>query len=947
MPVSPSDAHVSRLEPKASRHRRNADIWMRKEEAIKFLQLRRSLSRLMWKCPLLNMIVQLCAVLIARKAFAAPAIDLPINSQVPPIAVASQPFQYQFSPATFSDPAGDALEYSIQNGPSWLSLENDSRTLLGTPSVDDLGPATFQVNAAGTDGSIQDQVTLIVAQSQETRLGTSVTPQLARAGSLINPTSVALHEGTPFNFSITKDVFVGPASTYYAVSANRSPLPSWLSFNPQTVEFSGNTPASQEGSQVFSITLIASTIAGFGGASITFDLVVGAHVLAFEPMQQQLTIGKESRAKLSSLLSQLMLDGKPIQAQNIASATAQVPSWMSFDPKTLELAGTPPAGTVSAIATVQVYDTFDDSAQTIVSFDCQSRFFTREIGVLNATIGQPFVFSFANALDLRNKPRVEVAFTGSSSWLHFNQANLVLSGQVPSSATPGTVVGNISVSSGIPALSESQVFRISVGHTTLSSLTTLATRGPSATVVTPVATAKDGATGVSRPTRISSGQLAAAIVVPAICIVAFLLLLAYCSRARNRSWRLWPRQRRVSKDDISAPISGSTMKNQQRFEGEGLPVVLGNEDSGVTMIENIEKPTDDRNGAHNVGIIAGPSKQRSHRNSIHSVLDEDEEEILQSQNRSSMGSGDMITQKPFRSRTYATDAAIRSTLKSSSSQARKRESRSSQRILGLPIDRTSMGMGHGRIGRSSMGSSSWGLENFQRRSLRFSSGKSGSLSDTASEQTCPPRNVQSQRKEPPYNERIQEFVKQRAKSNTSGPFFAAPKSRDSSASHKPPIFGPSDANNRTRTPSKAASRAWIPASPIQEGYPRVVSPSIVSSNGAQQDDLWETASSNYTSTQDLSGFTDSQNNLRGRESENAWLKVRNGRRFSEDVDGGEFGAGELFQPKRHSISHIIRSPLSELGSRATSARRSVLSESQVRAGTDEGSSDFGSGPAFI
>jgi hypothetical protein len=45
---------------------------------------------------------------------------------------------YRFDP-TASDPDGDALSFTIQNAPSWLSFRSDTGALSGTPAAADVG----------------------------------------------------------------------------------------------------------------------------------------------------------------------------------------------------------------------------------------------------------------------------------------------------------------------------------------------------------------------------------------------------------------------------------------------------------------------------------------------------------------------------------------------------------------------------------------------------------------------------------------------------------------------------------------------------------------------------------------------------------------------------------------------------------------------------------------
>src|ERR1700692_2595497 len=85
---------------------------------------------------------------------AIPTVTYPINSQVPPVARLSEYFSYTFSISTFSSDL--PITYTLSDAPSWLSLDDGTRTFTGTPTRNDVGSNTvtaFSVELVASDES--------------------------------------------------------------------------------------------------------------------------------------------------------------------------------------------------------------------------------------------------------------------------------------------------------------------------------------------------------------------------------------------------------------------------------------------------------------------------------------------------------------------------------------------------------------------------------------------------------------------------------------------------------------------------------------------------------------------------------------------------------------------------------------------------------------------------
>lgn len=131
---------------------------------------------------LLGLIVLTIALAVRAELSA----SYPINAQLPPVARVSEPFKFVFSEGTFGG-TGEAKKYSLDDAPSWLHVDSESRTLSGTPQADDVGRPKFNLVAKCPSGSASMEVTLAVSSEDGPKFGKPLLPQLEKAG----PTSAS------------------------------------------------------------------------------------------------------------------------------------------------------------------------------------------------------------------------------------------------------------------------------------------------------------------------------------------------------------------------------------------------------------------------------------------------------------------------------------------------------------------------------------------------------------------------------------------------------------------------------------------------------------------------------------------------------------------------------------------------------------------------------------
>ncbi|RHZ66187.1 hypothetical protein CDV55_107568 [Aspergillus turcosus] len=362
--------------------------------------------------------------------------NYPVNAQLPPVARVSRPFHFVFSPGTFGGTEA-GTQYSLQSAPSWLHIDSPSRTLSGTPTSQDTGPNKFKLLANNGPDSVSMDVTLIVSAEDGPKPGKPLLPQLEAVGATSAPSTIFVHSGDSFVVSFDHDTFSNthPSTFFYGTSPENTPLPSWVRFDPSNLEFSGTTP--NTGPQTFTFNLVASDVAGFSAATMSFEMTVSPHILSFNQSTQTLFLTRGKQFNSSHFRDILTLDGRQPGDGELVSTEAHAPSWLTFDRNTISLSGTPPANAMDENVTISVRDTYGDVTQMIVTLQ-YSQFFTDDIKGCNAVIGNDFVLVFNNLILKNDSVQLEVDLGQQLPWLRYNPDNKTLYGHVPSDLEPGS-----------------------------------------------------------------------------------------------------------------------------------------------------------------------------------------------------------------------------------------------------------------------------------------------------------------------------------------------------------------------------------------------------------------------------------------------------------------------------------------------------------------------------
>ncbi|KAF2673724.1 hypothetical protein BT63DRAFT_451783 [Microthyrium microscopicum] len=480
------------------------------------------------------MIAILWLWLFASIANSTPQIAFPFNAQVPQVAKVGQWYNFTLSPSTFRTNTG-AVTYSLAGAPSWLQLDASNGTLFGTPGQGDNGTPGFTITGTDDTGSANMAATLVVGDDGGPWLGADLALTLAKAGTRSGPTSLLYPPQTPITIDLSEGIFISgqkPVS-YYATMSDHTPLPAWIIFDPKTLHITGTTPTLNNIPAQFDINVIASDVPGFCSVKVSFTIFISDHQFLFGSVEETLNIPAGDNVNLTTLKSQLQLDGKALQDQDFTTATALLPSWLQFDSQTMALTGMPPKGTSMQNVTITAQDKYGDSTIVILRLNLGfGRLYTGYIGVLNLTAGKDFNHTFSRSDFVRTDLDISMDLGVVSRWLTFDQSSLTIQGTVPSSISPQTVQANMTITTPDQDLRDFQAFEFQVVAPTNET-----TNAPGTS------------RGLSKKTAGIIAGIVIAVVFGIICIV---FATIWCRLRRDKSK---PRRPSVFKRMISRPFT--------------------------------------------------------------------------------------------------------------------------------------------------------------------------------------------------------------------------------------------------------------------------------------------------------------------------------------------------------------------------------------------------------
>ncbi|KAK9478553.1 hypothetical protein V1514DRAFT_330981 [Lipomyces japonicus] len=497
----------------------------------------------------------------------APSLDFPVSEQYPPVARLNKAYAFTLSSYTFTSTGSGNISYQASNLPSWLSFDNSSLEFSGTPtSSADVGFPTFDLIATDSadEASATDHAELAVSSNDAPAVEFSCVKQLQDNFTTFSGAGFSLTPGKEFALHFANDTFDGDVQAIYGLFSGHTPLPSWVSFDSQSMTFYGSAPvlsSSIAPPLSFVFTLIATDIAGFSAAESSFAISVGDHSLTANSVNVNATEGEYFESSLD-----IQLDGNAIDSTNVTSVNVNgTESWMTFNQDNFTLSGTPRSDDVGNATEVQVsvVDVYGDEVQVFFNVIVESSLNDNSseysifgsAGLSNITAQRGQDFNYTLKLSSKNISSISAAFVPSSasSWLSFDNDDYKLSGRVPDQLSDVEVVLTASSNSGNQETAE---FFIN-GNGTVT-ITSSATASATSSVATWSASASQTASAASSTTTTTSGTtsdatvkksnnktvaIALGVIIP-LAVLAAAGILFYCCCITGAAGRR--RQRRNS-----------------------------------------------------------------------------------------------------------------------------------------------------------------------------------------------------------------------------------------------------------------------------------------------------------------------------------------------------------------------------------------------------------------
>jgi hypothetical protein len=653
---------------------------------LRLSQWQHCCKKAVWVMFSANQTCRAMAILLTFFAFlplvvaAAPQVNFLLNLQFPPIAHVGEAFTFEFAPTTFSS-GSEGLQYSLSGNPSWLSLDDETRTLSGIPQASDVGTVEFTITAAGNAGAAAKmQSELLVSNDGAPTINKNISAILAAAGDLSGPETVTLKPSKLFDISFPLDTFddAGKKLSYNAMLADHTPLPAWVKFDASSMRLSGTAPSPQS-SQSYDILLIAIDTPSFAAASLGFTLAISNHTLLFAPFSQTINVTKGAEVRITDIRTKLYLDDSPVEDMDIQSVSAELPSWLAFNNETLEITGKAPPEVMSQNLTVTAKDQLGDIAEYTVHLLIQSETFASGIDELNVTIGKDFEYTVPRSILATADEIITFDFASLAAYLHFDPKTFTISGTVPDSFEPQHVRCSVTATSSDNTLKDTQSFDIEV----LEAADTIPSQGGNS--VDPQQHARN-----AKRDGIIVGS-----VIGAICALGLLVALVLCLRRRKngKSYVSPKLPRSPRKSDISRPI----------FIPYGWP------DIDMSADDDLEKGKDphgaifERTKDQPPKLDLDLAADRRDSHSVTDTIDDADTRILDTFDTSSWGIHNDIapSQHPHDSMKIATELAKRNSSRSDTFRKHKRKTTTVyqdqiHRSSGLPVNRRITGMGHGR-----------------------------------------------------------------------------------------------------------------------------------------------------------------------------------------------------------------------------------------------------------
>ncbi|KAL2890169.1 Cadherin-like protein [Ceratocystis lukuohia] len=395
--------------------------------------------------------------------------------------------------------------------------------------------------ASDSEGSAEMNATIVVSKNPAPALLKPLEDQISGFGDFSAPSSLLLYPSTAFNFSFDPSTFANALGSldYYAVSGDGSPLPAWVRFNSETLQFSGTSPPFESlisPPQVFDLQFVASDVPGFSAISMSFDITVGTRKLTSENPIIVLNVTKGDTISYDGLKDEIELDGGRVSPGNLTVDTENMPSWVSFNEDSWDISGTAPSEAESTKFLIQFKDSLSDSLGVQVVVNIADSLFTDKIPSIKIVPGETVDFDFARYVS--NASDVAITIDSNQSWLKIN--GLKLAGTAPGDLQPST-------------------FQLTV---TANSQTLTGVKQTIQAVVDITDETGSGSDGSHKKSdKLSKAQISLVVILPIVCAILLTgIVICLVKHRRRRN----PRPKTIIVEEIIGPLPSDLRRDETR-----------------------------------------------------------------------------------------------------------------------------------------------------------------------------------------------------------------------------------------------------------------------------------------------------------------------------------------------------------------------------------------------
>ncbi len=357
--------------------------------------------------------------------------DAPTITGTPDTTVAEDT-AYSFTPIGADADAGATLAYSIAqddtNLPAWLTFDEDTGALTGTPGNADVGSTTSGIVITVSDGTVSASLPAfsIAVTNVNDAPTISGTPDTTVAQD-------QLYSFTP----IGADADAG-ATLAYSIAQDDTNLPAWLTFDEDTGALTGTPGNADVGSTTSGIVI--SVTDG------TLTAALPAFSIAVTDVNDAPTI---SGNPATTVAQDQLYSFTPIGADADAGATlvysiANQPSWADFSTTTGALTGTPTNADVGSTSGIVITLTSGGDTVSLPAFNLAVTNVNDAptiTGTPDTTVAEDTAYSFTPiGADVDDGATLVYSIANQPSWADFSTTTGALTG-TPTNGDVGSTSG--------------------------------------------------------------------------------------------------------------------------------------------------------------------------------------------------------------------------------------------------------------------------------------------------------------------------------------------------------------------------------------------------------------------------------------------------------------------------------------------------------------------------